>query len=430
MANFVLCFLINVFDLFIYKKYLDALAGKKRTNTLFSVIFLAFGATVLSAVNFINIPILNLISTTFVLAGYIFQYLCEWKTKIVLLSLFLGIGFIMEPVGYLLFSLIPDNPKEDAVRCYLVVIFVEVMRAVITEIFCKLKSGKILKVDRLPVEIILILIAIPALSIISCCFIIRIASKCISMELVVLCVVIALSMIISDYLMFYMVERYASLMESKHIDAMYQQEMELKEKFYIEVQESYEYVQSLKHDLKNQLISLYDTFTEDGGVAARKKIKELYCDLKEDDKKIYTANPVLNSILKNKLAKAEENEIKTSIKVQIPMKLNIDCGDMGILYGNILDNAIEACQKIERTERYIQLDSIFSEGMLILVIQNSKLSVMNEQLVTTKANARNHGIGTLSVRAVVDKYNGTVTFTDNKDYFITKAILYGIQVLE
>ncbi|MGB4657907.1 MAG: GHKL domain-containing protein [Mobilitalea sp.] len=429
MGDFALWVLINFFDLLIFKKYLDVLAGKKKTSTLFSTTFLVISVVILSAVNYINIPVVNLISTIFVLVICTFHYICDWKTKILLVSLFLGIGFILEPIGYLLLSLI-HNTKDDIVKRYLIVIFVEVMRALIAETFCKLIRGKLVRVERLPAEIISILIAISVLSIISCCLIIRIAAICINTELIILCVVIALLIIISDYFMFYMVERYTALMKGRHIDDMNQQEMELKEKFYIEVKESYDYVQGLKHDLKNQLISLYDTFIEDGGIVARDKIRELYCDLKEDDKKIYTANPVLNSILKNKLAKAEEQEIKIRIKVRIPMKLNIDCGDMGILYGNVLDNAIEACQKIDRPDRYIQLDSKFSEGMLIMVVKNSKVSVMNEKLITTKDNLKNHGIGTLSVRAVVDKYNGTVAFVDYVDHFITKAILYGIQAIE
>ena len=430
MVKFLICFLINVFDLCIYKKYLDEVAGKKEIGSLFAVMYFVLGSVVLSIINLEGIPVLNLLSTIIVLAIYISRYLCEWKTKIVVISLFLGIGFIVEPIGYLLFSLLVGDSNKATMESYLIIIFVEVMRAVIIEIFCKLKYGKIVKADRLPNEIIWILLAIPALSVVSCCFVIRIAAMCISAELIALCIVIILSIILSDYFMIYMVERYVFLMERRHIDAMYQQEMELKEDFYREVQESYEYVQTLKHDLKNQLISLYDIFLDEGGSEAGNKIKGLYFELKDDDNRIYTANPVLNSILKNKFSKAREHGIEVSSKLHIPKKLNIDCGDMGILYGNILDNAIEACQKIDGEERYIHLESKYSEGMLLLVVKNSKVSVVNIKLETTKANAKHHGRGIFSVRAVVEKYNGTAVFLDQTDHFITKAILYGIQAIE
>lgn len=180
MADFALFFLINFFDLFIYKRYLDALAGNKKTSILCTISIMLLSAVYLTTVNFIYVQFLNLISIILIFVGYIFQYDCRWRTKIVLVSLYLGIGFTMEPVGYLILNLLSNHSTDDTVSCFIAVIFVEVLRAVFTEILCRTKRVKMDEVDSLPSEIIWVLVIIPALSVIICCIIVRVASMCIS----------------------------------------------------------------------------------------------------------------------------------------------------------------------------------------------------------------------------------------------------------
>ena len=72
-------------------------------------------------------------------------------------------------------------------------------------------------------------------------------------------------------------------------------------------------------------------------------LKEMLDDISLAEDIIYSANPVLNSILKIKAAKAKENDIDAKIHTFIPKRVSIETGDMGVLYGNLLDNAIEAC---------------------------------------------------------------------------------------
>ena len=97
------------------------------------------------------------------------------------------------------------------------------------------------------------------------------------------------------------------------------------------------------------------------------------------------------------------------------------------MYGNLLDNAIEACRKLPAEERYIRLDSKYSEGMLLLIVENSKTVEENPTLHTTKRNKELHGRGISSVRMVIEKYSGTLNFEDKGNLFEASAILYHIK---
>lgn len=108
--------------------------------------------------------------------------------------------------------------------------------------------------------------------------------------------------------------------------------------------------------------------------------------------------------------------------------MQLEHGDIGVLYGNLLDNAIEACCNVPKDKRYIRLENKFISGKMLLIIENSKSGIRNENLTTTKKDSYSHGRGIKSVRRVVEKYNGTVNFTDKEDVFEVSAMLYGIEV--
>lgn len=123
-------------------------------------------------------------------------------------------------------------------------------------------------------------------------------------------------------------------------------------------------------------------------------------ELEAIDNQIYCENPIVNSVLRIKFGIAKVEQIQTDISIRIPKKMQLDYGDIGVLYGNLLDNAIEACRKLEIETRFIQLDNKYVDGKLLLVIRNSKISEKNDSLETTKEERDMHGRGIHSVRKV------------------------------
>ena len=68
----------------------------------------------------------------------------------------------------------------------------------------------------------------------------------------------------------------------------------------------------------------------------------------------------------------------------LPQRVSVDIGDMGVLYGNLLDNAIEAAMAVEQEKRYVHVESKFQEGRLLLSIKNSKPSGTSSYQQTSK----------------------------------------------
>lgn len=172
---------------------------------------------------------------------------------------------------------------------------------------------------------------------------------------------------------------------------------------------------------------MYRFFEDEDTKQLMERIRKIYQELDSADDASYSANPAVDSVLRLKIGKAKSEGIETDIYVLIPKGLKLEYGDTGVLYGNLLDNAIEACQKVEKGKRYIHIENKYMDGKMLLVIENSKPPAVNEKLQTTKQDSYQHGRGIASVRKVVGKYNGTVVFSDKGDCFEAAVMLYGIE---
>lgn len=101
--------------------------------------------------------------------------------------------------------------------------------------------------------------------------------------------------------------------------------------------------------------------------------------------------------------------------------------DIISLLGNLLDNAIEACQASGISDPYLHIESTIKKKVWQLTVSNSKdpeISLKKTGMATTKKDARNHGLGVGIINSTVSKYNGTLKMNDCGDHFVTDAMLF------
>lgn len=301
------------------------------------------------------------------------------------------------------------------------------IRGNVLYLLSKLLSKKGMRLSRIPKEIADVIIMVFAFAVLNCCFIIVLSLESGSVKSLVICISAIVSIVLTYYFMLYMMERFNYLVEKKHEDELYWEEMYYKEIYYSEVEKRNEEVQNLRHDMKNKLFELH-YLLEKGDMETLSEQIGLFCgELEQIDEGSYCANPVADSVLRIKLGGVKAERIKVETHIRIPRRMQLEYGDIGVLYGNLLDNAIEACRKVPVEQRFIRLENKYLSGKLLLVIVNSKTGEKNENLATTKQDDYYHGRGIQSVRRVVEKYNGTVSFTDQGVVFEVSVMLYGIE---
>lgn len=397
MALYGVRLVINLFDLCIYRRYLEEFIGNRKTSMEFSVLLLIVCELIGSAVNQMGISWLNFVTMVAILCVYVCQYEAGILSRLIAVLLYMGIMGVAEPLGYLFNKAFMEKVLDDTtVSYYFIVFFMALLKATIVEVFCRLKSGKSIRLSAMPKETQYMLTMIPLCSLISCFLLIEVAKELISAQMVVLCMCIIFVIIITNYVIFLMIEKYTTVEEKQHEEEMIQREILYRNEYYQDMERYQEQIQ----------------------------------DIRLAEEIIYSANPVVNAILKVKSVKAKEKEIPMQVTTLLPQRVSVDIGDMGVLYGNLLDNAIEAAMAVEQEKRYVHVESKFQEGRLLLSIKNSKPSGTSSYQQTSKKDKIKHGRGIRSVRKVAEKYGGELMLKDQGEHFEAVLLLNGVAKLE
>ena len=139
-----------------------------------------------------------------------------------------------------------------------------------------------------------------------------------------------------------------------------------------------------------------------------------------------SGNIVIDSILNYKLSKAEKQGVNVRANVVLPEKIEIEDDDIVIILGNLLDNAIEATEHLEK-DKYIEVDFEYNKDCAFVTVKNSYdnvINIVNGTLKTRKSDEALHGIGLKSVKSTVEKYDGILNYEHNNQEFVVNVILY------
>ena len=118
---------------------------------------------------------------------------------------------------------------------------------------------------------------------------------------------------------------------------------------------------------------------------------------------------------------AEEKGIIFSSNISLPAEYAVSDMDMVCVLGNLIDNAIEACEK--QTSKYIEVDISEVKKMILIKIVNSYNGEKNDTSVTSKKEKTMHGIGIKNVKKIVAKYKGAYDMECEDDEVVTTVTM-------
>lgn len=158
------------------------------------------------------------------------------------------------------------------------------------------------------------------------------------------------------------------------------------------------------HNYKNNIITLAQ-LTEQGKTAEVKEyLKDEIQQLGIKMNYAMTGNKVIDAVLATKKNSAEHKGINFYANGNIPDKCVIGDIDFTNIIGNLLDNAIEAAEKVEKGNVSIVIKP--QKKFIIIKVKNSYDGNKNNKLKTTKKDKEYHGIGLKSIKRIVEKYQG------------------------
>ena len=199
-------------------------------------------------------------------------------------------------------------------------------------------------------------------------------------------------------------------------------------KNYQVAKESYESNARLYHDMGNHF-SIIQGYLADGKVEeAQEYLDRLGKDRAAYSVERFTGIEAVDYILSQKAELARQRNVEISIHAEYPKDCKIDPIDLCTILTNLLDNAIEACEKLPQSSTKKMSVTIRRINQFVIIqIANSYMeepAIIKGNYVTSKADKRNHGWGIKNVKSAIEKYHGTMEYEYSENVFTVSTMLF------
>ncbi|WP_097026501.1 sensor histidine kinase [Clostridium peptidivorans] len=239
---------------------------------------------------------------------------------------------------------------------------------------------------------------------------------------------VSISLLISIILNAYIFKKMIQVKDIEQKNLLMEQQFKLQINHSKNLESLYSGTRSIKHDMNNHLLCL-KSLAQNGNVEEiNNYLHTLGQTIEKLDYTIKTGNAISDAIINEKYNIAKMENIKFNCDFILPNELILDSVDLCVVLSNSLDNALEACIKIqdETVNKEISITSYIQDLYLIIEVSNTivdKLQYNGNKIATTKQDKTNHGIGISSIEMIAKKYNGIVDIIIEKNKFILNIML-------
>lgn len=232
-----------------------------------------------------------------------------------------------------------------------------------------------------------------------------------------ICTITALSMFASGFYVFGMDKIYSEQRKSSQYHAQITA--------YKMLAEQYRQSERLRHDIKNHMIALSGLLENREFEKMKSYLGNMEATGGFSSHEETTGNKVVDAILDQKRHRAENSNILWECDVRIPKECRINEFDLCVLFGNLLDNAVEACERLlTPNERFIRIQAQTVKKCFLLEVHNSTgPAYKQENGLSAKENPLEHGIGLLNINDVVRNYNGVTDISVNDGIFTISILI-------
>jgi hypothetical protein len=204
------------------------------------------------------------------------------------------------------------------------------------------------------------------------------------------------------------------------VDAM-NRSLDMQRTLYNKLSHSNEEVRAIRHDLRHQLQAIRGYLQKGNVTGALGYVDAISGNIPEIADKLLCDNFAVNAVAVHYLDRATKAHIQADLRLVVPEDLGrIPDNDMSIIVGNLFENAIEACMFVDEDKRFIRMTSKVVKKRLTLVIDNSFDGTYTEKRGEFYSRKREgKGVGISSVRAIVERYGGSLKYEVANGVFMT-----------
>ena len=242
---------------------------------------------------------------------------------------------------------------------------------------------------------------------------------------------IAVLIFVGETALIYFWQKYRVLLAERQKHFVEEQQVKAMKKRLEEAENFYGSIRKVRHEMKNHMANIKGLAGAGEYGEIEDYVRRMDETMQELEYKYVTGNAVTDVIINDKCRRAEKAGIRFDADFRYGGEIPVF--DMGIILNNLLDNAIEACEKLETGKGFVRLSLKRKKQFLILYVENSfdgavPVSKGSPLPPTTKQSIlpgiiTEHGIGLENVRDIAERYFGGVNIKVKGDVFHVTVML-------
>jgi len=194
-------------------------------------------------------------------------------------------------------------------------------------------------------------------------------------------------------------------------------------KYCDEVESMYVKMRGWRHDYHNHIQAMQASMALGRYEEVSDYLRQLNDDLTNVDTVLKTGRVMVDAILNGKISIAAKHQIPVNAKAKIPQNLAMNDVDLCVVIGNLMDNAIEECRKLDVERRFIRIYVGTKNTHLYIAVTNAagkKQEKVGKDFFSSKGAG--HGFGLMRVKEIVKKHDGIIN-ADSEDGGFTAEVL-------
>lgn len=365
----------------------------------------SFNNTLLNLFSFITI---NLILSLVLFEGKLVK-------KIQYTIFFTLIMLVTEVIALFIMKIIYKNDLTLSMEAKIfLAIISKIMLFLLIKLFCNVLSKNS---NKIPADkfIALMMISITNITILYVIISITLEIKIDTFKSIAL-LISALGLMFSNILIFYLIEQSIKEQTTLKEYALLKQKSQMEHEHYQILKNNYNNVKIIEHDIKKHLRLINEYAKKGRNEEINNYIQSINGEILSLSHKPISSSKALDIILNEKMQISHSKNIEFKLNIQ---NVNIDFiedNDICTIFSNILDNAIESCEKSENKEITVEIYMVNGKFVTIELVNNCDVVpvIKDDELITSKNNLNDHGYGLKSVKKTIRKYNGQFLYFYNK----------------
>ena len=229
-----------------------------------------------------------------------------------------------------------------------------------------------------------------------------------------------------NLVVFYMIEDILKRENKIHENEIFRIQVKNQTDMYRSISENFDKQRKKAHEFKNQIMCIESLIGKKNYGELEEYVRKVSGRLRTEPDYIKTNNIIVNAILNSKYQEMLDKKILFIFKINDLSGLNISDEDVVIILSNLLNNAIEACERCT-DRKYVKMKFMKEKDSTVISVRNpyeGELIITDGEIQTSKKHeTAEHGVGIKNIIDVIERYQGSYVMRNNGNEFYFSVVI-------